>query len=159
MAEIAEMGNLMLLMICECLLYFFITGESADVIALSGHLPGIDLGLGAKPSDETAGGISAATALNGFLDEVAIVLGEIIESWHTPMALRLSGFLLHGNEQVVIGHLGHTTLMELGFIGLVIAHDTGGVLLLTILDKVGKTEIKEIVTGHHQEVVIKGFTI
>ena len=71
------------------------------------------------------------------------------------MALGLSRFLLHCNKQVIIGHLGHTTLMELSLIGLVIAHNTSGFLLLTILDKVGQTEVKQIVTGHNQQVIIQ----
>ena len=98
-------------MIREGFLYFFVTGKIANVISLSGHFPCINLGLATKPSDKTAGGISAATALNTFLDEMAIFLSIIIEGRHAPMTLGLGRLFLHGNEQVVIGYLGHTTLM------------------------------------------------
>ena len=123
-------------MTCESFLYFFVAGEIADVIAMAGHWPGIDLGLGAKPGNEAAGGVCATTALNAFLDEMAVITGVIIEGWHAPVALGLGGLLLHGKKLVIIGYLGNATLMELSFVGLVIAHDTGGVLRLAILDEV-----------------------
>ena len=142
-------------MTSEGVLYFFVTGEIADVITMAGHRPGIDLGLGAKPGNEATRGIRATTALNAFLDEMAVVPSVIIEGWHAPVALGLGGLLLHGKKLVIIGYLGNATLMELGFVGLVIAHDTGGVLRLAILDEVLQAEVQEVVSGHDQEVVVQ----
>ena len=50
------------------LLYFLIALQVADVIAVAGHLHGVDGGMAAEPGDEAAGGVGAAAVGDGCRD-------------------------------------------------------------------------------------------
>lgn len=143
----------------ECFLHGFVSGEGADVVAVAGHFVGIDRGLGGEPGDETAGGIGTTTAIDAFLDEMAGFAGVVVEGWDAPVALGGGWLLFHGEDQAVGIDLCDAGLMEAGVVGLVVAHDASGAFFFRKANERAEAEVQEIVAGHHQEVVIKRFTI
>lgn len=53
-----------------------VTGKGADVVAVARHLVCIDLGLGGKPGNETAGGIGTTTAFYALLDDIPLFFAD-----------------------------------------------------------------------------------
>ena len=143
----------------EGALDFFVAFEVADVVAGAGHLPGVDGGVGAEPGDEAAGGINTATGGYGFGYFGYIALDDIIEGGTAPLALGFSGFLFHREDAVIGIDLCYTALVELLLIGLIVAHDAGCAFLCGIVEELAEAEGEEIVAGHDEEIVVKGFTI
>ena len=128
--------------------------EGADVVTATGHLVGVDGGLGGEPGDEAAGGVDATAAVDAFLDESGVLTGVVVEGGDAPVALGVGGLLLHGEDATVGIDLGHTGLVEPCLVVLEIAHHAGGVLLLGKADEVAQAEVEEVVTGHDEEVIV-----
>ena len=128
--------------------------EGADVVTVTGHLVGIDGGLGGEPGDEAAGGVDATAAVDAFLDESGVLTGVVVEGRDAPVALGVGGFLLHGEDTSVGIDLGDTGLVQPCLVVLVVAHHTGDVLLFGKTDEVTQAEVEEVVAGHDEEVIV-----
>lgn len=128
----------------------FVAGEGADVVAVAGHLVGVDGSLGGEPGDETAGGIDATTTGDAFLDQASVFTRVVVEGRDAPMTLGIRGLLLHGEDTTVVVYLCHTRLMESSLVCLVVAHDARRVFLFRVADEGAQAEVQQVVTGHDE---------
>ena len=131
-----------------------VTGEGADVVAATGHLVGVDGGLGGEPGDEATGGVNTTTAIDAFLDESGVLTGVVVEGGDAPMTLGVGGFLFHGEDATVSIDLSNACLVESGLVFLVVAHHTGSLLVLGVADEVAQAEVQEVVACHDEEVIV-----
>ena len=137
------------------LLHLLVALEVADVVASSGHLPGVDGCLSAEPGDVAAGGIHAAAFLDAFLHEPCVLPRVVVEGRAAPMGLGRRRLLGHAEDAVVLIYGNDAALQQPLFVLLPEAHDAGGLLLVGIAYELYEAEVQEVVACDDQHVVVE----
>ena len=88
--------------LCEPLLCLAVGVEGAYVEATGSHGPGVHHGVLHHVVGQVAWGILAAAVVYGVANEGQVVPHIYIERWYGPVALGLTGLLLHAEH----AHLG-----------------------------------------------------
>ena len=108
---------------------------------------------------QIAWSIESATMIQTFLNQRQVLTPIYIKRWYGQLGNRVLRLFLHlQHTHVIIYSYDTSTLQTLEF-RLMITHDYRRVLLLEIINEALKREIKNIVGGKYDDVIIDMFHV
>ena len=103
---------------------------------------------------EIAGGVGAAAVVEGGEDERDVFLPVDVEGRDGPVGDGCLGFFLHLEDFHLVVNRDDAGALEFVYFRFVVAHDHGSALAVEFFDEALEAEVKKVVGGEDEEVVV-----